>query len=234
MATALVSPAEVEKFVPQVVSQAQQLTVTSSEEYEYACTFLQFVAGRKKQVEEVFDPIVTKAHAAHKEAVAQKKKFMDPLLSSESLVKGKVSTYRMEQERIRRAEEQRLADEQRKKDEERALAEAQELEANGEKELADLVLQTAAEAPAPVVVLESSVPKQDGIASRTNWKWRFKNGEAEALRELVKAALQNEQLLGFLMVNESAVGSVVRAQKSLTKIPGIEVYPDTSVSVRAR
>lgn len=220
MATALISPAEVEKFVPQIVSQAQQLIVTSAEEYEYACTFLQFVAGRKKQVEEVFDPIVTKAYAAHKEAVAQKKKFMDPLVAAESAVKGKVSMFRMEQERIRRAEEQRLADEAKKEADDRALAEAAELEANGEKELADMVLQNAAEAPAPVVVLESPVPRQEGIAKRKNWRYEVID-ESKVPRE-------------YMIPSDVKIGAVVRSQKGLTKIPGVRVWSEDTVSVRSR
>jgi hypothetical protein len=219
MATAIISPAEIEKFVPQVVSQAQHLTVSTGEDYEMACTFLQFVASRKKQVEEVFDPIVTKAHAAHKEAVAQKKKFMDPLLMAESTVKIKVSTFRTEEERKRRIEEQRLADEARKDAEERAILEAAQLEASGEHELADMVIQNQTEAPAPVVVLESSVPKQSGISGRTNWKYRIVD-ESLVPRE-------------YLSIDPMKVGAVVRSQKGMTKIPGIEVYPESSVSVRA-
>jgi len=214
-----VSPADIEKMVPQVVTQAQRMTVASGEDYEMACTFLQFVAGRKKQVEEVFDPIVSKAHAAHKEAVAQKKKFMDPLLQAETSVKGKVSIYRMEEDRNRRAEEQRLAEIARKEAEERALAEAAQLEASGEKELAEMVLETAAEAPAPVVVIESFVPKQAGVSGRTNWKYRIVN-ESLIPRE-------------FLSVDPVKIGAVVRSQKGMTKIPGIEVYSEESVSIRA-
>jgi hypothetical protein len=220
MATALISPAEVEKFVPLVVSQAEHLAVKSPDEYEYACTFLQFVATRKKQVDEVFDPIVTKAHAAHKEAVAQKKKFMDPLVAAEISVKGKVSMFRMEQERIRRAEEQRIADEAKKEADERALAEATALEASGDSDLADMVLQNAAEAPAPVVVLESSVPKQDGISKRVNWRYEVVD-ETKVPRE-------------FMVPSDLKIGAVVRSQKGLTKIPGVRVWSEETVSVRSR
>lgn len=219
MATALISPAEIEKFVPQVVQQAQQCTIASGEDYEMACSFLTFIANRKKQVEEVFDPIVSKAHAAHKEACAQKKKFMDPLLTAESNVKFKVSNYRAAEDRKRREEELRLAAEARREADERALNEAAQLEQDGEKELAEMVLQAAAEAPAPVIVLENTVPKQSGISARTNWRYRVVN-EALIPRE-------------FLSVDPMKIGAVVRSQKGMTKIPGIEVYPEASVSVKA-
>ena len=205
-------------LVAPLVQQAQRLTVTSNEDYEMACTFLQLVATRKKQVDEVFDPIVKAAHEAHKQAVSKKKMFMDPLLTAEFEVKGKVSKFAAEEERKRREEEQRLAEEQRKTAEANALEEVKRLEAAGERELAEIVLQNAAEEPAPVVVLPSSVPRQSGIAARKTYKFRVVN-EALIPRE-------------YLKVNEVAIGAVVRAQKNLTKIPGIEVYAEDSVSVR--
>jgi len=234
MATAIISPDEVAKLVPQVVEQARSLTVRDAEDYEMACTFLQLVATRKKQVEETFDPIVRKAHDTHKEAVAQKKKFMDPLLLAEGDVKLKVARWRNEQERIRQAEEARLQAEARQQADTQALQEAAHLEAAGDHALAEIRLEEAAAAPAPVVVLESAVPKSAGISGRTNWKWRYRVGEVAALRELAAAAAKDESLLAYLQLNEMAIGATVRAQKSLARIPGIEAYPDESVSVRTK
>jgi hypothetical protein len=216
-----------------VVSQARSLTVENGDAYEMACTFLQIIVGKKKQVEEVFSPIVKKAHEAHKEAVAQMKKFMDPLNMAELEVKSKVSTFRMNEERKRREEEVRQQEISRKEHEERAIAEAAQLEAAGEKELADIVLQNAAEDPAPVVVVASSVPKAAGISGREIWKWRFAAGEENALRMLVKAAAEDERLLAYLMVNETAVGATARTQKGLMKVPGIEAYKENTISIRA-
>ena len=232
MATAIITPQEVERLVPAVVAQANQIVVKDAEQYEFACSFLTLVANRKKQVADVFDPIVKKAYDTHKEAVAQKKKFMEPLEQAEISVKSKVTVWRQEEDRKRRQEELRLAEEARKKQEEEALAEAAQLEASGDKELADLVLENAAQAPAPVVSVPTSVPKFDGVASRTNWKWRKKGSELDAIKTLVKAAAADDRLLGFLQFNETAIGSVVRSQKSLTNIPGVEAYSENSVSVR--
>ena len=43
--------------------------------FEEASAFLLSVKGIKKEVDSTFDPIIEKAHSAHKEALAQKKKF---------------------------------------------------------------------------------------------------------------------------------------------------------------
>lgn len=235
MATqAIISPDEVAKLVPQVVSQAQAITIANADDHEMACAFLTFVATRKKQIDEVFDPIVKKAHETHKEAVAQKKKVLDPLVMAEANVKGKIVTYDAEQQRLRKEREDAEAAALRQQQQEAAIAEAQELEASGDKELADLVLETAAAAPPPVVVLPPAVQKQEGVAMTTTWKWRFVGDEQKALKALVQAAAKDDSLLGYLCVNESAVGTNVRAQKKFTKIPGIEAYPHTGVAVRSR
>lgn len=224
---------EQEARVSKVVGQAKDLTIVSAEDYEFGCSFLTLLANRLKEADATFDPSIKAAHQAHKEAVALKSRFTAQLLEAQVVVKRKISDWRAEQERLRVAEERRLMEEARQRQEAEALAQAAELEAQGERELATLVIEEAVNAPAPVVVQQSLIPKQEGISARVNWKWRFAVGEDIGLRELVAAAATDERLLAYLCVNEKAVGAVVRAQKGLTKIPGIEVYPDETVAVRA-
>jgi hypothetical protein len=221
MATAqIISPDEVAKLVPAVVSQADRITVIDSEDYEMACSFLTLIATRKKQVGETFDPIVQKAHSTWKEAIAQRDKFLNPLSLAEVNVKNKVTTWRMEEERKRRAEEDRLSAQLKKEADERAIAEAAVLEASGEKELAEMVLQEAASAPPPVVVGMSTVPKQEGIAKRVTWRFEVVD-ESKLPRELMEPS-------------DIKIGAIVRSQKSLAKIPGVRVWSEESVSVRGR
>lgn len=221
MATAqIISPDEVEKLIDPVVRQATALTVCGPDDYEMACAFLQLVATRRKQVDETFDPIVRKAHETHKEAVAQKKRFTDPLASAEQTVKMKVSTWRIDEDRKRRLHEAELAKEAQRQRDEEALAQADQLAQGGQKEMAEMVLQDAAEAPAPVVVLPSSMPKVEGVSSRKNWKFRVVN-EGLIPRE-------------YLSPDPIKIGAVVRSQKDMAKISGVEVYCDESVAVRAR
>src|SRR6185437_2956841 len=97
------------------------------------------------------------------------------------------------------AEEQRLAEIARKEAEDRALAEAQVLEARGEGHLAEIVMQEALAAPAPVVVVAATVQKVEGIASRKNWRYRIVN-EALIPRE-------------YLSPDPVKIGAIVRSQK---------------------
>ena len=219
METGVVSLAEIEKRVPRVVQQAQEITVNDADDYEFACTFLQLLAQLKNEVSEGYDSIVKKAHETWQEALGKRKKHMDPLLKAEGDVKLKVGQFRLLEERKRRAEEQRLADIAKKEADERAMAEAAQLAANGEKELADIVIQEAVAAPAPVVVLESSVPRQEGISGRVNWDFRITD-ESQLPRE-------------FMSPDPVKIRAVVRSQKGMTKIPGVQAFPVHSVSVRS-
>jgi hypothetical protein len=206
---------EVERMIPPVVEAANALTVTDSIQYQDACTFLQQVAVKKKQVDEVFDPIVKAAHAAHKEAVAQKKKFTDPLADAESVVKRKISTYRAEEDRKAREEEARLNEARRKQAEEEALA-AAILEPDEEEQ--DVIIERAiAQPPAPVYVAPK-VPVVSGISERKVWKYR-----------IVNAALIPRE---YLVPNEVAIGAHVRSMKENANIPGVEIYSESSTSVR--
>jgi hypothetical protein len=216
----IISPDEVEKLVPAVVSQADQMTVSDADDYEMACSFLTLIATRKKQVGETFDPIVQKAHATHKEAIAQRDKFLSPLNLAEMNVKNKVTNWRVEEDRKRRAEEARLSAIAKKEADDRAAAEAAALEAAGDKELAAIVLQEAADAPQPVIVAPPTVPKQAGIAKTVRWTFEVVD-ESKLPRE-------------FMEPSDLKIGAVVRSQKALAKIPGVRVWSEESVSVRSR
>lgn len=244
----LISPAEVAAIVPKVVAQANQIVIETADDYEMTASFLQMIAARKKEVDATFDPIITKAHEAHKEALAQKKKFTDPLIEAERTTKGKLIAFSTEQERLRKIEEARLAEIARQEQaaaqaeadrmakieadriQEAALREASQLEAQGESVLADIVLQHAADSIAmsplamPVmaapVVVQSIVPKAAGLATTDVWKF-----------EVTDEALIPRQ---FLSVNLQSIGAVVRTQKGLAKIPGVRVWTEKQIKTTGR
>ena len=122
-----------------------------------------------------------------------------------------MSAFQSEQQRKARAEEERL----------RKLAEveARELERRAGKvkseEKREQLLQQAEETKniTPVVAVE--VPKVQGVATRTNWKY-----------EII-----NEKLIprNFLKVDEVKLGQVVRATKGTLQIPGVKIYSEESI-----
>ena len=91
-------------------------------------------------------------------------------------------------------------------------AEAEALQASGETELAEQVIQQAAEAPAPVVVLPKETPKMSEIQARETWQF-----------EVVDEKLVPRE---FMSPDPKKIGAVVRSQKKLANIPGVRIWSE--------
>jgi hypothetical protein len=205
---------EVEAGIAPVVAAANSLAITNTGEYFSATEFLKQIAGQKKKVNETLDPMVKAAHSAHKEAVALKATFTTPLENAERTVKGKISSYQQEQDRIRRAEEARLQSEARAKAEEEAMQAALSAPDPG---TASEILDAAIEAPAPRVYVPPTVPAVSGVSTRKVWQF-----------EVVD---QSKVPAEFWILDTPAIGRAVRG--GARDIPGVRIYSEDSVSVRA-
>ena len=195
------------------------LKIVSPEQYVQAAEVSKSIAALRKEIESTFDPIISKAYAAHKEACNQKSRYLNPLVEQQRKVDSLILAWNREQERIRRQKEEELAAQVRRDQEAQALREAEELERQGEPELANVVLENQIAAPAPVVSIASAVPKVDGLSKRVNWRWRVKNVDLIPRQ--------------YMQPNEIAIGGVVRSLKDKTVIPGIEVYSEDSAIHRS-
>ena len=206
---------------PKVVSLAEQVKsveIVNNEQYVGAAEWLKSIALMRREIDSTFDPIITAAHAAHKEAITQKAKIATPLVEAERLLKGRMGAYQVAQEQIRRAEEARLREEARRAEEDRRLAEALEAERNGAHEDAEEIISQPT--VVPVVILQRSTPTVQGISSRKTWSFR-----------VVNPALVPRE---YLKLDDVKIGGYVRAMKEQANITGIEVYSTDSVAVRTR
>jgi hypothetical protein len=206
------TPATIERQVTEVSQLVTGAVIRNVEDYRSAGLLSDNIARLRKAIDETFNPIISKAHAAHAEAIAQKKKFSIPLEAYQRKIDGLILGWDREQEAIRRKAEAELAEKQRQAADDQALAEAEELVRQGEHALAEALLQQQAEAPKPVVALPKVTPKLEGFSKRTVWRFRVENAELVP-RE-------------YMRVDEIKIGGVVRALKDKTKIPGIKVYPE--------
>ncbi len=200
-----------------VPEKAKAIIIKSNEDFQKAGEILTIIKELRKEINESYDPIIKKAHATHLEAVEQKRKVEAPLVEAEGIIKPRLAAWNAEQEKIRRAEEERLQEIARKEEQERRLKEAVAAEQAGHKEEAQAIIDTPIQAP-PVVV-PKSVPKVAGVSFTKQWKFRIKN----------PALVPRE----YMTVDEVKIGKVVRALKDQTSIPGVEVYSEDGVSGRA-
>lgn len=76
-----------------VINKAHLAAIVSEGDLRIAKEIADEVKNRQNKVNSVFDPIITAANKAHKEALAQKKKLMDPLVEAENHIKRLINDY---------------------------------------------------------------------------------------------------------------------------------------------
>jgi len=209
---------ELTRQVETVPARAQGLQIVDEASCVRGSELLLTIKGLRAKIEETFGPIVAKAHATWKEALAQRKKHDEPLDEAERTVKGQLAAYHDAQERIRRAEEQRLRDEA-------ALQEAAEAEAAGETERAAEILETG---PTVAVVVPSSTPQVAGISYREMW-----GAEVVDMKALCEHVVRTGQT-NLVEPNMVALNGLARSLKDTMRIPGVRAVKQRSVAAGRR
>ena len=214
---------ELRPKVELVLTQAETIIVSDQETFSRAGEFLKGVRLLANEVASTFDPIIDQANKTHKEALAQKKRFMEPLEQAETIVKRAVSVYFAAEEKKRLEVEaeakKKLAE--AAKIEDAGIALAEEAIAKGDQEGAMKVIETAAAVSQEIiaqVALPPKKPQYNGISGRKEWKFQVMD----------KAKLPME----YLVPDMAAIGKTVRALGDKARIPGIRVWQETGVSVR--
>lgn len=230
--TALVS-----KLASPIVEQAHSLEVETREDYEFVATFMQMLATKKKALMAAFDvknpatchPIVLAAYRAKVAAAQAYDEVLKPsahglaeLEEARKIASDKVLSYDIKAAELKRKGEAEAAAVEKKRLEDVAMEQARQLEAQGESELAQQVVQQAIEAPAPVVILPSERPEVNGtMQARDNYKFEIVNE-----REAFEYALKHDPEI--LSLDPVKIGQKTRSQKKLAigKWPGIRVWND--------
>jgi hypothetical protein len=209
---------ELETKISVSLVKAGELIVSDQESLSKANEFLLGIKQLRKEIEEVFGPIIEAAYKAHKEALAQKKKFEEPLLKAEQIVKQKIAGYLEEMERIRKQqeEERRRLEEEKKRIEEETLKRLAEAKEDSEMENAIKVAEEKLAKIPEIDVVEK--PHTVGLSMREVWKFEI----------IDESVIPRE----FLIPDLAKIGKVVQTLKSETRIPGIRVYSEKVLNAR--
>jgi len=242
MATAHVPPFEVPEEQSRALStdiQAQlaQLptVIDSPETYRKAKESLPLLKRFETKVTDFFKDMKEAAHRAHRAICDKETAQLAPIKHARQNLSSLIYGYEREQDRIRRERERQAAEEERRRREEAALAEAEAV-APDAPEVAEQILEQEIAAPAPVVALPSTNVEVSGVSTRANWQFVYQGASpgqrwkdlTDEQRKRVLALLPRE----FLMPDEAAIGRVVKAMKSSTKIPGVQAFDAGTVAVR--
>lgn len=187
-----------------VVTAAETLAVSDRVEYALAGEFLKKIKEVKGKVTEALEPNVKRWYEGHKKAKAEFNERMKPLDDAERIVKSKMQTFfaaeekkRQDEEREKKAREEEL--EREKEEKAKALLD------QGEFKKAEAVLNATEVLPE----VQDKV-KAQGVSMVKNWKFR-----------IINPGLVPDQ---YKIIDEKAIGQVVRGLKERASIPGVEVY----------
>ena len=231
----------VRQEVTPLPEQAKMIVVKDSVTLAKANDFFLTIKGLRKKIADTFNPIIQKANEAHKEALNQKALIEAPLIVAEKYLNGQVTDYTREQNRIREEEERRLREqaikeeaERRAKVEAEQFAKAAELEALGEKEAAESLMQEAIEEkekPIEVYVPPPVTPKikLEGATVRTYW-----HAEIVDLLALCKAIAEGKQPLAYINPDMPLLNTLAGRLKKELSIPGVKAVSTSSVAATGR
>lgn len=194
---------------------AEDFKISNTDGMEGGREFIRECKLFEAEIHSSCDPIVEGAHKTHKAAVAQRNAFLAPILKAKNLVSNEMSIYQREEKRKRDEETRKIQGRMRKEAEEKALAEAIKLEAEGEKEQAEIVIEKPV---APPAIMHVPQEKIDGVSILKNWKFTIED--------------ESQIPADFLKPDETKIGQFVRMMKSKAVIPGITIYCEEKVSVR--
>jgi hypothetical protein len=138
--------AEVERQVAQARAQAEAIQVRNPDEEDVAAAALRQIKQREKAAEAERVALTKPLNDHVKEINRKFKEAAAPYDAAAEIIKGKVGTYRAEQDRIRREEEARLEEERRKREAlARELRERTEAEERAKREQAEREAREAEE-----------------------------------------------------------------------------------------
>jgi hypothetical protein len=181
------------------------------------------VKALRRRFDDEFDPAIARWHAGHKAAVAQKKKFTDPLDEAERIIKPRITAYLVEQDNIR-LEAERASERARlqiEKEAQDASDVATELIKQGNTAEADELMDLAYEkireinADTPFVPEKPSAP---GVSMRETWDY-----------EVVDAALIPGT---FLVPDLTMIRRYGQNMKHRANIPGVRFFSVKSIAAR--
>lgn len=207
------------------IDQARQLRVRDETDYASAGDFLLALRGLRRSIDDTFDAPIAAAHAAHRAAIAAKKKHADKVDEAERIVKREMGRFLKDQEDRRLAHETALEARAQAEAEARRAQEVERLAAAGETVAAAAVAAEPLEVPA--VFVPPSVPHVSGISARKTYR-----AVVTDLLALVAAVASRRVPKEALLANQPFLNAQARDQKQALGWPGVAVEEEQVVVTR--
>lgn len=204
------------------------LKITDQSSYEGAAAMLRSVKSMAKEAEDERKKITGPLDQAKDAVMALFNPIKTRLENAERVLKNAILTYSQEQEKKRKAEEERLAKEAKEReDKEKAKLErkAEKADAAGDTEKADLLRQQKEEVFIPAPTIAPTVQKVPGVSMRKVWKARIENFKTVPVEMLFADDRQKE-------AHQSYFNGLAEKTKGSLPIAGVEWYTEDVVASR--
>jgi hypothetical protein len=201
----------------ELLARTRALTVCRSQsDYQIVGAAIAEGTAHEKRIEGLFEPIISERYAAWKATIARKNAIIGAWPDERRRLSGMAGTWAAEEAARREAERRAAEEAERKREEDRRLSIAADLEKHGEQAAGEAILDAPIDVclppPPPVARPDSAVSFRE--------VWHFRVTNPSIVPDEYKA------------IDEKKIGGVVRAMKSATRIPGVEVYSEKTTAVR--
>ena len=217
MDTLVLAVKEIDQIKPEIkdISEQVQATVIATiDDYAMAAEFTRRIKERYSKLEEMRKQITKPLDQAKKGVMDLFRVPSGLLTNSEIMLKTKMLKYQRDQEKIRKAQEEKLRIET-EKEKTKLLKKAEKIiETKPEK--ADELRQQAEELVPPT--FEQPETKLPGLSTRTIWK-------ADVFD-------QNIVPHTYMIPNQKMLDEIARASKGLIKVPGVRFHSEEVMAVR--
>ncbi len=214
---------EQKSSVVKIYEQAKILTINSPVDYEGAAEFTKQVKSLSKRIKDYWAPLKKSARASWQSLVDREKELLTPLEQAESEVKKKMAAFQKKVQEEERAARM-LAERLKREETERLLAEATKAAEQGNEMEAEIILAQAEIIETSQTAVQVQAPKATGVSTRTLYRARIVD-ESKVPVEVAGVVIRPVDL--------AAVNKMAQASKGKIQIPGIEIYEEQSVAVRA-
>ncbi len=206
-----------------ILNDAKQLIIKDNDQYTLANELLKKVKGKQKELDVERKSITKPIDIAKKAAMDLYRPSQDALTKAENVLKNGIVTFATEQEKKRKADEEKL----RKEEEKKAKAKqgklnerAEKAEAEGKTEKADELREQAEEVETDVAfVLPESTERQQGVHFKENWK----------------AQVFDENIVPrkYMIIDYKKLDKLAQAIKGKSDIPGVKFVSEKTVVAQA-
>jgi len=225
----LIETNEVKTKSLSIVEQSKAIKIVDSKSYEKAAYMWKALGLMLKEIDDKCDKNISLWHQGHKNAVAEKKEYYDPVDQERRIKKKEMDSYEQEQEQKRLAEQKRLEEDAKKLAEEQLLNDAIDAEKDGNTEIADAILQESVYVPPVVLPKTNFVPKISGGPSFREL-WSAEVFDIKALcRSVADGKASTEFVMGLekdkvtLKISCPALNKQATALKQTMSIAGVRV-----------